>query len=113
MIEAAVVLVTVSTREEGEHLAATLVAERLAACVNIVGPIRSIYRWEGHVQDEQEFLLIIKTVTTVLARLEKRIRALHSYQTPEIIALPVTAGSEAYLRWLAGEVEAPPVPGDD
>jgi periplasmic divalent cation tolerance protein len=106
--DALVVLVTVATPEEGERLAAALVDERCAACVNIVGPIRSIYRWEGSVHNDQEFLLIIKTCTSRFAALEQRVRALHSYQTPEVVALPITAGSAPYLDWWRAQTVAPP-----
>ena len=103
MSDAVVVLVTVATREDGERLAAALVDERLAACVNVVGPIQSIYRWEGAVHHDQELLLMIKTRASLFAALEQRVRALHSYQTPEVIALSITAGSEPYLEWLRGQ----------
>lgn len=95
-----VVLVTTGSEEEAERIAACLVDERLAACVNIVGPIRSVYRWEGTVQNERELLLIIKARTDAFARLQERVSELHSYDTPEIIALPITAGFEPYLHWL-------------
>lgn len=100
MNEFVVVLVTVSSPAEGERISATVVEERLAACVNRVGPIRSVYRWEGRVCDEEEWLLVIKTRSASFTALAERVRALHSYDTPEIIALPVVAGSEAYLTWL-------------
>jgi len=95
-----VVLVTVSSRDEAEHIAAAVVSEELAACVNIVGPIESIYRWDNRVQHDQELLLVIKTRAALAGELEARVRALHSYQTPEVIALPITSGSPNYLDWL-------------
>ena len=98
--EFSIVLITAASEDEAERIACSLVEERLAACVNIVGPIRSVYRWEGKVQNERELLLIVKTRTEALPRLQTRITELHSYDTPEIIALPITAGSEPYLRWL-------------
>ena len=100
MTDCSVILVTVGSRAEGERIAEVLVGEQLAACVNIVGPIRSIYRWENAVQREDEWLLIIKAPTTQFETLAVRVRQLHSYQTPEVIALPITAGSEAYLEWV-------------
>jgi uncharacterized protein involved in tolerance to divalent cations len=100
-----VVLVTVPSREEGERLAEHLVGERLAACVNIVGPIRSIYRWEGAISRDDEHLLVIKTVQPRFRALEARVRDLHSYQTPEVIALPIRAGAQAYLAWLRRETK--------
>jgi len=94
------VLVTVGSLAEGERIAGAVVSEGLAACVNIVGPIRSIYWWENGVQRDEEQLLIIKTRAVVFGALEARVRALHSYQTPEVIALPITTGSVPYLEWL-------------
>jgi periplasmic divalent cation tolerance protein len=96
-------LVTVPNREEGERIAEILVGERLAACVNIVGPLRSIYRWEGAVCRDDEYLLVIKTTQARYADLEARIHATHPYQLPEVIALPIVAGAAAYLRWLGLE----------
>lgn len=100
---ALVVLVTVPSREEGERIAESVVGERLAACVNVVGPIRSIYRWQGAVCREEEHLLLMKTSGERYAALETRILALHPYETPEVIALPVESGSEGYLRWVRDE----------
>jgi periplasmic divalent cation tolerance protein len=105
MTDALVVFVTTGSAAEAEIIARTLVAERLAACVNILNPIRSIYRWEGNLQDDQEWLLVVKTNAAHFVALEERIRALHSYQVPEIIALPVVAGAEQSLRWVRKEVE--------
>jgi periplasmic divalent cation tolerance protein len=100
MTDCSVILVTTGSQAEGERIAEALVGERLAACVNIVGPIRSVYRWEDAVQRDDEWLLIIKAPSAQFAVLADRVRALHSYQTPEVIALPITAGSDAYLDWL-------------
>jgi periplasmic divalent cation tolerance protein len=101
---AMVVLATAPSENEATKLAKTLVEERLAACVNVVGGVRSIYRWEGGVQDDAEVLLVIKTLPAHCEALTTRIQELHSYTCPEAIALPVVAGSEAYLSWLAAEV---------
>jgi periplasmic divalent cation tolerance protein len=98
-----VVYVTVGSVEEGEKLATALVEERLAACVNRVGPIRSTYRWEGKLEHSDEELLIIKTRSDLFDQLKNRVQALHSYSVPEIIALPIVDGSEGYLRWLGEE----------
>jgi periplasmic divalent cation tolerance protein len=100
MSDERVVLVTVPNREEGERIAEIVVGEQLAACVNVVGPIRSIYRWEGAICRDEEFLLIIKTIQERYPDLERRILATHPYQTPEVIALPIVAGADAYLSWL-------------
>jgi periplasmic divalent cation tolerance protein len=105
MTEELVVLVTVPSREEGERIAEILVGERLAACVNIVGPISSVYRWLGQVQRDDEHLLVIKTRAERYAALEARVLATHPYDVPEVIALRIEAGSEAYLTWLREETE--------
>lgn len=98
--EIVVVLVTAPSAEAADRIARPLVEERLAACVNVVGPIRSLYRWEGRVQEDAERLLVVKTRRTLLDRLEVRVRALHEYDVPEVVALPVTGGSAAYLAWV-------------
>jgi periplasmic divalent cation tolerance protein len=103
-----IILVTAGSEEEAEKIARALVAERLAACVNIVSPIRSIYRWEGKVQDDREWLLVVKTRQSHFAAVEARVKALHSYQVPEVIALPVVDGSEKYLGWIKGETKVEP-----
>lgn len=100
----AIVLVTVGSTDEAEQIASTLVEERLAACVNVVGPIRSIYRWEGAVQRDTEQLLIIKIRAAAFPQVEARVRELHSYDTPEVIALPIDDGSRKYLDWLQASV---------
>jgi len=96
-----VVLVTAGDAGEAARIGRTLVEERLAACANVVGPIRSVYRWQGAVEEAAEHLLLVKARAADLPALEVRVRALHSYQVPEILALPVAAGSAAYLAWLA------------
>ncbi len=100
MTDFIVVLVTAGSAEEGERIAEALVTEELAACVNIVGPVQSIYRWKGEMQRDEERLLVIKSRTALFASLEERVRALHSYETPEVVALPITSGSRLYLDWL-------------
>lgn len=94
------VFVTAGSPEEGERLARALVEERLAACVNRITPVRSIYRWEGKVEQSEEELLVIKTRRGLFDHVKKRVQELHSYSVPEIIALPIVEGSEGYLRWL-------------
>ncbi len=101
-----VVLVTVPSRQVGDSIAASLVEERLAACVNLVGPITSIYRWEGTVNRDEEHLLIIKSTRRRYGALEERIRQRHPYDLPEVIALPVLAGLEPYLAWVRSETAA-------
>ena len=95
-----IVLSTTDSLELGEKIATVLVEEREAACVNIIPDIRSIYRWEGNVCKERECLLVIKCSADRFESVRRRIRQLHTYQVPEIIALPVAAGDQDYLAWL-------------
>jgi periplasmic divalent cation tolerance protein len=101
-----VVLVTAGSREEAERIATAVVGEQLAACVNLVGPIESIYRWDDQVQCGQEMLLVIKTRSALFSTLAARVTALHSYQTPEVIAVSISAGARPYLDWLCGATGA-------
>lgn len=100
------VMITAASREEAARLAEMLVGARLAACVQILPEMESIYRWEGEVRRDPEVLLLAKTTAACFAELEREVRALHSYQTPEVIALPVTHGSAPYLEWLAANVRS-------
>lgn len=99
-IEAIVVLIAAGNRAEASRLAEMLVASRLAACVQILPQIESVYHWQGAIHRDEESLLLVKTVRANFAALEREVRALHSYETPEIIALPVIKGSSPYLDWL-------------
>jgi periplasmic divalent cation tolerance protein len=99
-----VVLITVGSQEEADTLAADLVGSMLAACVNVIPGVTSVYRWEGKLQSDREWLLVIKSRRSVLDALVQRVQAIHSYDVPEIIALPLTGGSESYLRWLDREI---------
>jgi periplasmic divalent cation tolerance protein len=99
------VITTVASAEEARRIAAALVEERLAACVQIVGPIESIYRWQGKVETATEWQCWIKTRRQHYDRVEAAVRRLHSYQLPEILAMPIIAGSEAYLKWLSDETQ--------
>lgn len=102
-----VVLVTCSSIREANRIARALVESRLAACGNILqSPVRSVYRWKEKVETAKEFLLVIKTSRVRFRRLQAAIQRLHSYEVPEIIALPISAGSRSYLSWL-GESIAP------
>jgi periplasmic divalent cation tolerance protein len=105
MSEYVVVLVTVASDEEGRIIAAALVEEKLAACASLIMPVRSFYRWEGVLQDETEGMLVIKTGAAMLERLTERVKALHSYDLPEVIALPIIGGSQGYLDWLGNETK--------
>src|SRR5512139_1720751 len=95
-----VVLVTCGSEEEALRIANALVEEHLAACVNVISPIRSVYRWEGKIWDEREWLLMIKTQSQRFGELEKKVKSLHSYIVPEIVSLPIVEGSPSYLNWL-------------
>jgi periplasmic divalent cation tolerance protein len=101
MFEPIVVLVTCGSEEEALKIAHSLVEEQLAACVNLISPIRSIYRWEGKIWDEREWLLIVKTQRQRFEELERKVKSLHSYSVPEIIGLPIVEGSSSYFSWLA------------
>jgi len=100
MSDPIIVWVTCGSEEEALKIAHSLVEERLAACVNLVFPVRSIYRWEGKIWDEKEWILIIKTQKQRFEELEKKVKSLHSYSVPEIIGLPIIEGSSFYLDWL-------------
>ena len=96
------VLTTCSSQKEAREIARSLVARRLAACVNILtARVESIYQWKGRTESAKEFLLIAKTSRGRFSAVRREIERLHSYEVPEIIALPITAGSPKYLRWLA------------
>ncbi len=105
MTEAMVVLITAPNEESAAELAKTLVNEGLLACANLVPRVRSIYRWQGKLCDEAETLLVCKTTRAALDRLKTRVASLHSYETPEVLALPVEAGAEKYLAWVTGSVQ--------
>ncbi len=94
------VFITASGEDEAASIARALVEGRLAACVNIVRNLRSIYSWQGKVEDESEVLMIVKTQKKLFNSLAQKVRELHSYTVPEIIALPIVDGSEDYLKWL-------------
>jgi periplasmic divalent cation tolerance protein len=95
-----VILVTTGTEELAVSIARTLVGERLAACVNIVGPLRSIYRWRDGVEDDREYLLVIKTRATLYMKVETRVRQMHTYEVPEVLSVTADRGSPPYIKWL-------------
>lgn len=100
MTDKRIVLSTAGSKEEARKIAQALVDRRLAACVNVVGPIHSIYRWKAAVESASEHLLIIKTRAETFPRVRDAIRELHSYEVPECIMLSIEAGSEDYLEWI-------------
>ncbi|MFF7360956.1 divalent cation tolerance protein CutA [Streptomyces sp. NPDC008125] len=97
------VLTTTDTEDKAQHLATKAVEMRLAACAQIDGPIKSIYRWEGKIEIDAEWRVLYKTTAAHFDELATLIEAVHDYHTPEIIATPITAGSDAYLAWLSAE----------
>jgi len=102
--ETMVVLTTCGNDEDANSLARALIERRLAACVNAVSKVASTYRWKGEIQQDQETLLIIKTTAERLSALERAIRELSKYDMPEVIALPIVAGSQEYLGWVRESV---------
>ncbi len=105
MSDKALVLTTCGSKEEAQRIARTLVEQRLAACVNLVGPIESVYPWQGKVENAAEWLLLIKTTRKGFERVSQAVRELHSYELPECIAVPIEAGSSEYLNWIGENVE--------
>jgi periplasmic divalent cation tolerance protein len=101
-----VCLVTAASLEEAHRIARALVEERLAACVNVLPGVRSVYRWEGTVEEAEEILLVVKTVPERFDAMRDRVLSLHSYQVPEVVALPVHAAASAYERWVQESVAA-------
>src|SRR4026208_1480329 len=105
--DAIIVFMTASNGEEAARLADMLVGAHLAACVQILPEMESVYRWQGKIERAAEILLLAKTTRSKFEELEREVRALHSYETPEIIALPIVAGSTPYLEWLTESVKLP------
>jgi uncharacterized protein involved in tolerance to divalent cations len=103
--EPIVVFMTAADTEQASRIAEMLVNETLAACVQILPEMQSIYVWKGEVQREREVLVLAKTTRAKFDELERRVRAVHSYETPEIIAVPIVTGSEPYLKWLISSCE--------
>ena len=104
MTDKRLMLTTTSSAEEANAIATELVSRRLAACVNIVGPISSVYHWQGEVERSEEFLLLIKSTEAQTQPIQEALRELHSYQIPELICLTIEAGLDSYLNWIAASV---------
>ncbi len=100
MTKAILIHVTAANRKEADKIAQALVEEKLAACVSIMPDIYSRYHWKKHIEYDKELLLVIKTDRRMYKRVEKRVLSLHSYEVPEILAIPILAGNPAYLKWL-------------
>ncbi len=101
------VMTATDKKEDAERISRSLVEMRLAGCVQIVGPVTSIYRWKDKIETAGEWLCLIKTSAECYGAVEQAVRSLHPYETPEILALPIAAGSRDYLEWLRGELTAP------
>lgn len=104
MTDKIVVLSTCASAEEAARIAQSLVEQRLAACVNVLGGVRSFYRWKGNIEEAGEWLLVIKSSRGHFDALRTALGTLHSYEVPEVIALPIIEGSGGYLAWLEGEL---------
>ena len=96
------VLVTASSKQEAETLAEKLLEAKLIACANVLGPVSSHFHWEGKIERAEEYLVLMKSRSDLFGALEEKVRSLHSYEVPEVLALPVAAGSKPYLDWLSG-----------
>ena len=103
-----VVFVTTSSEEEASRIARELVEQRLVACVNILGKVRSVFSWEGKVADEQEALMVLKSRDDRFDKLSNTIKQLHSYSVPEIIAIPISRGLPEYLQWVRDMTDSNP-----
>jgi len=95
-----VVMVTTANKQEAENIAQRLLKERLIACANIIGPVSSLFHWIGKIEKAEEYLIFMKSREDLFDKLAETVKALHSYEVPEIIALPIVDGSKAYLDWL-------------
>lgn len=102
-MDACLVYVTASDQAEAEKIARIMVEEKLAACANILGPITSVYRWQGEVRQDSEVALLLKTVEGHVAKLIERVKAVHSYDCPCVVAWPLSAGNPAFLTWIGDE----------
>ncbi|HVI23688.1 MAG: divalent-cation tolerance protein CutA [Myxococcales bacterium] len=105
MTDAMLVFSTLPSPDKAAEIARTLVEEGLAACGNVLPAVRSIYKWQGKMQDENEVMLLLKTREEQLERLKLRILELHPYEVPEVLAIPVESGYRAYLEWIASETK--------
>ena len=104
MTDKRLMLTTVSSREEASAMATELVTRRLAACVNILGPVSSVYHWQGEIERSEEFLLLIKSTEAHTQAIQEALRELHSYQLPELISFAIESGLDSYLDWIAASV---------
>lgn len=101
-----VVMVMAANREEAKKIAHCLLNEKLIACANISGPVHSLFWWAGKIEEAEEYVILMKTRADLFKRLSERVKALHSYEVPEIIALPITEGFKPYIEWLNNNLRA-------
>ncbi|SPP65036.1 divalent-cation tolerance protein CutA [Nitrospira lenta] len=99
-----IIFVTVHDQKEGRRISKEILTSRLAACVNIIPGIQSMYQWKGKIVQEKEAMLVLKTTRSRYRKLEQKIKQLHSYEVPEVIAIPLICGSPQYIEWVAKEV---------
>jgi periplasmic divalent cation tolerance protein len=99
------VLVTASSKKEAENISQKLLEQKLIACANIVGPVSSLFHWGGKVERAEEFLILMKSRLDLFDAVSERVKALHSYEVPEVVALPIVAGSKVYLDWLGTSLQ--------
>jgi periplasmic divalent cation tolerance protein len=104
MTDKRIVLTTTGSKQEAQRIARGLVERQVAACVNVVGPIESVYRWKGAVESAEEFLCVVKTTAAAVDRVKAAIQELHSYELPECVVIGVEGGSEKYLKWIEANV---------
>ena len=104
MTDKRIVLTTAGSKEEAQKIARELVERKMAACVNIVGPMESVYRWKETIESAEEFLCLIKTTAAALNKVQAAIKELHSYELPECVVLPIESGTEEYLGWIGENV---------
>jgi len=106
------VFTTTANKEDARKIARDLIEKKLVACAQIIGPIMSTYRWKGKIEEEEEWLCLLKSRYDQYEKLERRIKSIHPYEVPEILALSVVKGSQSYLEWLDGQLESGPETGD-
>jgi periplasmic divalent cation tolerance protein len=106
MEEKILVMITTGSEEEGEKIAKALLEERLIACANLIGGVRSLYRWKDRICDDREILMLCKTRGELFPRLSEKVKSIHSYEIPEIIAFPLVQGWQSYLDWVEQETMA-------
>jgi len=100
-----IAITTTPSKNEAEKIAKTLLEERLIACANIIGPVQSLFWWQGKIDEAQEHLILMKTRKDLFSKLSEKVKALHSYQVPEIIAMPIVEGFKPYLEWLESSLK--------